>query len=145
MKRIYAGFGLALMLLLPMQAAAAGVVSLKNAYAFPTLAGTNNGAAFVTFENHSDSPAFIKAVASDAAKTVELHAHEHDKDGVMSMVKKEEVRVPPHSVIAFEPGGLHVMLTDLKEPLTLGDVFEVRFTLEDGRTLPFNVTVVERK
>jgi hypothetical protein len=124
---------------------AGGAVSLSNAYAFPTLSGTTNGAAFLTFKNMGDTPVKITGVASDVAETVELHNHKHGDDGVMSMIRMDTIDVPPFATMKFAPGGLHIMLIGIKEPLVKDAKFKVTLTLDDGRELPFDVTVKERK
>ena len=53
------------------------------------------------------------------------------------------VALDPGTAVAFTPGGSHVMLVDLVEPLVAGDTFDVtlEFARADSVTLP--VAVVE--
>jgi copper(I)-binding protein len=43
--------------------------------------------------------------------------------------------------VKFEPGGLHVMLHDLKQPLTVGQAVPLVITLAGGGTLQVNAVV----
>ena len=46
-------------------------------------------------------------------------------DGMMKMHHMEDLRIEPGSVVVFKPQGLHIMLTQLKEPLSEGSRFNV--------------------
>lgn len=76
--------------------------------------------------------------------------HDHDDEGedrgqhgsdVMTMQAVDAVDVPADGKVAFEPGGLHVMLVDLADPLQRGESFEVTLTLASGESLTVDVEV----
>jgi copper(I)-binding protein len=48
--------------------------------------------------------------------------------GMMTMRPVEKVEIPADSTVKLEPGGLHVMLLDLKKDLVVGDTVEVTLT-----------------
>ena len=52
--------------------------------------------------------------------------------GMMTMSPVDEVPVPAGETVALEPGGYHVMLLDVVEPLVAGDTFEVTLTFENA-------------
>ena len=84
----------------------------------------------------------VRVVAGEStmAKTVELH--EMAMDGsMMRMRQVKEIAVPPKSRVELKPGGLHVMLFGLKQPLKAGDLVPLTLTLADGNTLSFEATV----
>lgn len=78
------------------------------------------GAAFMSIENHSDTPDRLISAESSIAEVTELHAHIHEGD-VMRMVKVESIDVPANGQLTLEPGGYHIMLIDLKKPLVAGE------------------------
>jgi hypothetical protein len=53
----------------------------------------------------------------------------------------EQLLVAPGTTLKFEPGGLHVMLHDLKQPLTVGQTVPLLITLAGGGTLQVTATV----
>ena len=57
----------------------------------------------------------------------------------MTMRHVAAVELPSGETVAFEPGGLHVMLTELAGPLESGSSFEL--TLTFARAQPQTVTV----
>ena len=52
--------------------------------------------------------------------------------GAMSMVAVDSVAIPKGETVSFMPGGLHVMLIDLVDPLEDGQEFEVTLNFETG-------------
>ena len=60
------------------------------------------------------------AVASPAAAAAELHTMAMDGN-VMRMRALRTIDVPAGGQVALQPGGLHVMLLDLKQPLAVGE------------------------
>ena len=52
------------------------------------------------------------------------------KNGVMEMRQLESLELPAKQTVKLEPGGLHIMLLDLKRPLKPGDKVPLRLTLQ---------------
>lgn len=100
-----------------------------------------NGAAYVTLANRGESPDELVGAASPSADRVEIHTHVME-DGVMKMRRVESVALPPGEYVEFSPGGLHLMLFGLKEPLKEGGKFPV--TLRFRKAAPVEVTVTVR-
>ncbi|MFT5603097.1 MAG: copper(I)-binding protein [Paracoccaceae bacterium] len=88
--------------------------------------GQKNTAAFFTLENMTATPWTIVRVASPAAERVEMHQHKH-RDGMMGMRELERLAVEPNSSVEFAPGGLHLMLIGLKQPLRENDQVLLQF------------------
>jgi copper(I)-binding protein len=55
-----------------------------------------------------------------------------DDMGSMTMQPVDAVELPAGETVALEPGGYHIMLLDLVEPLEVGDTIEVTLTFESG-------------
>lgn len=62
-------------------------------------------------------------------------------DGAMSMQEVASVPIDAGESVSFEPGGLHVMLLELVEPLEMGDEFAITLTLDDGTEIDVDVLV----
>ena len=86
--------------------------------------GQNVGAAYMTLLSARDST-MIKAEA-DIAGSVEIHSMSME-NGVMKMRMLEELPLKAGKAEKLAPGGFHLMLFDLKKPLTVGE--NVNFTL----------------
>lgn len=48
----------------------------------------------------------------------------------MTMRQLESLELPAKHTVKLEPGGLHIMLLDLKSPLKTGDKVPLRITLQ---------------
>lgn len=73
------------------------------------------------------------------------HLHQSaEADGVATMTMVHQVDIAPGQSIAFEQGGLHVML--MRPEASLSEGGTVVFTLEfaNGETLPVAATVMKR-
>ena len=66
---------------------------------------------------------------SPIAATVEVHAMEMKND-LMTMHEVPVLELPPGKQIRLAPGGLHIMLMDLKQPLKNGEAVPIRLTIE---------------
>ena len=84
-------------------------------------------AGYFTMRNGGPDDALI-SVSSPAASAVEMHVSEM-KDNMMSMRRLDRVAAPPGVPIAFEPGGMHLMVFGLK-PVKDGDSVPMTFTFE---------------
>lgn len=94
-------------------------------------AGANtNGAGFMTIRNGGAQPDRLLSASTPVARVVELHTHIREGD-VMRMRPVQDIPVPPGQTVSLRPGGLHVMLIGLTEPLRQGG--EVPLTLRFER------------
>jgi copper(I)-binding protein len=50
----------------------------------------------------------------------------------MVMQPIEELELPAGETVALEPGGYHIMLLELAEPLVAGDTFELTLTFREA-------------
>lgn len=117
-----------------------GAVSVTNAWSRPLPPVSPNGAAYLTLRNDGSAPDRLVAVASPIAERAELHAHLH-QDGLVKMRPVAYVTLPPAQLVALEPGGLHVMLFQLKAPLNAGLTYPLTLTFERAGTLEVTVKV----
>jgi copper(I)-binding protein len=135
-------------------------VDVSDAWARSSPAGVTVGAAYMTIESAAGDQLVGALVPSDIAATVELHetvagegqdaaemeGHEtaatEGTGTAMTMRQVSDVELPSGVAVAFEPGGLHVMLIDLAGPLESGSSFEL--TLMFATAAPKTVSVVVR-
>lgn len=121
------------------QAAEVGKISIEQQWARATAPGANNGAAFMTLVNDGATDKIV-AAAADVSDVVELHTHIKDGE-VMRMRQVEAIEVTGGSTTALKPGGLHIMLIGLHQPLTEGDSFPLTLTFESGGEVVIDVPV----
>lgn len=132
-------FLICLMLLGCTAAAAAGTITVERPWARASAAPT--GAVFMSIRNDGEADRLL-AVSSPVAAEVQLHVSEMDGD-IMRMRRVEGIDVPAHGRAVLQPGGYHVMLIGLKEPLKVGTT--VPLTLDFAKAGKIEVTAPVEK
>jgi len=124
-KRILGVLGMAMVTL---AAYAAQEVELSRAWARTTAPGQEVGAAYLELKSANDLT--LVKVESPVAGSVEIHKMTM-KNGVMEMRMLETLELPAGQVVKLEPGGFHLMLFDLKQPLKTGESVPLTLNLKD--------------
>lgn len=119
-------------------------VEIRDAWARNSAGMQNAGAVYMTITGAGDADKLVDvAVDSSVAAMAELHESSMDDEGTMSMQEVPQIDVPADGDVALEPGGFHVMLMQLAEPLEIGDEFTVTLTFEDAGEIEVDVEVKE--
>lgn len=87
--------------------------------------------AFFVLKNADDKDHKMIKVESTVAKITEMHTHVSE-GGMMKMRPVKDIEIKAKSETALKPGGFHVMLIDLKQPLKEGDNVALKLTFEDN-------------
>lgn len=101
-----------------------GKVSLDNAWARPG-PRQGNSAVYLRISNGTASTDTLLSFHCNAADTVELHESIEYADGTTSMQPAGKQIIPSGEKLQLEPGGLHLMLIDLKKDLAVGDTLQL--------------------
>ncbi|MGH8633014.1 MAG: copper chaperone PCu(A)C, partial [Burkholderiales bacterium] len=112
--------------------AAAGVaqaqpVTVTDAWVRATAPGQKVAGAYMELESRTHLA--LTAVASPAAASVELHSTSME-EGVMRMRPVARIELPAGKSVKLAPGGLHIMLVDIKLPLKPGDKVPLTLTVQ---------------
>ena len=117
-------------------------ITISGAWARPGFSGANS-AVYLIVENSGDQPDTLLSAQANVAQLVELHESQMDASGTMSMQEQERIDVPAKDQIAFQPGGLHVMLIQLNGDLNPGDHFNLTLNFQTAGQVPVDVEVKE--
>ena len=115
-------------------------LEVTNAWARATPGKAENGAAYVTIE--SPTADRLLSASSPVAKKAELHTMSM-QGMVMKMRPIAGLDVPPGQSVTLKPGGEHIMLMGLNQPLHEGQSFPL--TLDFEKAGPRTVTVAVEK
>lgn len=96
-------------------------------------------AAYFTLANASEARQLIAAECADFEKT-ELHITRVN-NGIATMETVAQLDIPAKGKVAFEPGGLHVMLIGPKGALADGGKVDVTLVFNDGTKLPMTAVL----
>lgn len=102
----------------------------------------DRGAVYFMVENAGEEADRLVAASSDAAPTVQVHETTM-VDGTAQMGEVEGVDVPAGGSVTFEPGGYHVMLMDITEPLEVGSTIDVTLTFEGAGDIDVTAEIRE--
>jgi copper(I)-binding protein len=108
-------------------AAAAQPVTVSDAWVRAPAPGQRIAAAYM--ELTSRTSMVLVAVSSTAAAAAELHSTTVEA-GVMKMRPVGRIELPGSQAVKLAPGGLHLMLVDLKQPLKPGDKVPLTLTVQ---------------
>ena len=125
-------------LLVAASVAAAAEVAVSDAWVRGTVAGQKATGAFMRLTATTDVT--LVDAASSAAKIVEVHEMKQE-GGVMKMSAVPRLPLPAGKAVLLQPGGYHVMLMDLTQPLKDGDTVPITLTFEDKNGAKQTVTV----
>jgi len=135
MRRV---FPLLLALALTHMAHAADNVSVKDAWVRLPPPGAKVVGAYLTLE--AKQAMTLTGAKSPAAASVELHTMSMH-DGVMQMRQLPSIALEAGKPVKLEPGGLHLMLIDLKQPLKAGDTVQIDLQLSPRKGKPQTLRV----
>lgn len=108
----------------------AGDLVIGQAWSRATPGGAKTGAGYLTIENKGSAPDRLVAVSGEVAGKIEVHEMAV-KDGVMTMRPLDQgLAIEPGKTVALAPGGYHLMLLDLKQPLKQGDKLPLTLQFE---------------
>ena len=98
--------------------------------------------AFMVIRNAGDKDVKVVKADNPVSRVTELHTHLNE-GGVMKMRPVPAIDVKAKGEAVLKPGGLHVMLIDLKAPMKEGDTVPLTLTFEDGSTKKVDAKVVK--
>jgi copper(I)-binding protein len=101
---------------------------------------SHTGAAYLSIHNTGTQADRLLSARSPIAARVEVHSHEH-AGGMMRMQQVEAVALPAGQQVDFAPGGLHLMLIDLRQPLAAGQNFTLELHFEHAGSVQVQVEV----
>jgi periplasmic copper chaperone A len=106
-----------------------GALEIGHPWARETPPSAQTGAGYFTVKNTGAEPDRLIAVETSGAEKVELH-QSINENGVAKMRPVTGVDVPANADTPLQPGGYHLMLIGLKEPLAEGMRIPATLTFE---------------
>jgi len=119
-------------------AAQTGDLQVTNPWARATPGGAQTAGAYVTILSPTGDR--LTAASTPAAQKAGLHSMTMDGN-VMKMRDIDGIDLPAGQAVTLKPGGYHIMLTGLAQPLTAGQTFPLTLTFDKAGTREVTVTV----
>jgi hypothetical protein len=113
-------------------------IRVGDAWSRPAMEG-RTGVVYLTISD-TGAPDRLTGATSPVAASAGLHGSFTDH-GVAKMRDVAALPVGPGKSVTLEPGGYHIMLMGLKQPLKQGDTFPVTLLFEKAGQVTATVTV----
>ena len=113
---------------------------VQDAWVRATPPGADIAAAYMTLRNTGTTPITVTGVESPIAGHAMIHETKVE-GGQSKMRPHEQLAIAPGATVKLQPGGLHVMMHDLKQPLTVGEKVPLVIQLSGGGTVEATATV----
>ena len=100
------------------------------------------GAAYMDITASADDALVGASVDMSVAKMTQVHETTTAADGSMGMQEIASIPMVAGTPLVLEPGGFHIMIMDLVQPLEVGTSITVTLTFESGATTTVEVPVL---
>jgi hypothetical protein len=118
-----------------------GALKLGQPWARATAPSAPAGGGFLTVTNTGSTPDRLVSARSPAAGMVQIHEMKMEGN-VMRMRELEHgLEIPAGGTVTLAPGGLHLMMMNLKEPLRQGTRVPVTLVFEKAGSIDVELDV----
>ena len=121
-----------------------GNLVMHGAYAFETFKGQKACAVYVSIFNNTEIDFEISSLSSNVSGRAEIHGIFMDNE-IVKMKKITNLTIKSKDQVYLQPGGMHIMLMDLKEELVDGTSFTIDFLINNQDIMTTDVMVVSNK
>lgn len=125
-------------------------ISISGEWARNSPMSADRGAVYMDIESADGDRLLSASVDPSIAASVEVHetvpAEGDDSEegmGMMMMQEVEAIELPAGETVSLEPGGFHIMLIDLAQPLEVGQKFDLTLNFENYGEKVLDVEVRE--
>ena len=119
-----------------------GEIQVRHPWSRATPPGAKVGVAYMEIRNSGSQPDRLVAISTKVAQRVEMHVTERAGE-VMKMRQVKAFDIPARESYALRPGGSHLMLVDLAQPLKKGERFTMTLRFERAGEVPIELEVQE--
>lgn len=119
----------------------AGDLTVENPMVPLAPPGVMAHAAYFTLANSGKAPRQLIGVSAEGYAMAHIHKTEV-KDDIATMSSVDLIEIAPGQSVAFEQGGLHVMLMRPEVAMAEGDTVSLTLEFANGETLPVAAKVI---
>ena len=118
----------------------ASPIKVEGAWARSTPPMAKTAAAYMTVVNTGGDADTLVSASTPVAGTADVH-RSFEENGIMKMRPAGPLDLKPGASLKLAPGGYHLMMTDLKQPLTDGQTFPVTLVFKKAGSITATVHV----
>ena len=135
--------GTALWLVRERDGGAESHIAVADAWTRPAAEADGTAAVYLRIENTGDAGDRLTDVETPVAAKAEMHSSRMEGD-IMRMRPVDSIEILAGKRTDFAPGGLHIMLTGLKQSLKEGDRFPLTLVFDRAGRIGTEVIVHDR-
>lgn len=136
MTRLFRRFLVAFTFGLSLPVLAADTIQAQSAWTRATPPGAANSASYVQLHNAGDEMRSVIAAHSSVADEIQLHTV-LSENGLMKMRQVPFIEIPAGGMTELKPGGFHIMMLGIKQPLKEGESVQIELEFANGDKLNF--------
>ena len=119
-----------------------GDIQVHHPWSRATPPGAKVGVGYMEIRNRGAQADRLVSASTPAAKHVEMHVTEHEGN-VAKMRQVKSFEIPARERYVLRPGGAHLMLVDLAQPLRKGERVKMNLRFERAGELEVEMEVQE--
>ena len=120
---------------------AESIIEVMHPWARPTIPN-RPGAAYFGVHNSGDTSDRLIGARAEGISKIEIHKAEQ-KGEIMTMTPVESVEIPAGGMAHFGPGGLHLMMFGIEQPLKIGAILPMTLIFEAAGEVTITVPVTK--
>jgi len=117
-----------------------GDLIIETPWARASIGMSRPAAAYITIRNEGKTTDILTGIETTVSAKSEVHKMEM-KNGVASMGPAGPVKIPANGSVKLAPGGLHIMLMKLQQPLRKDDRFSMTLIFKDAGRVDISVPI----
>jgi copper(I)-binding protein len=118
-----------------------GDISVTGAFSRATLPNAKSGGGFMTITNAGSAPDRLIGAKTENAARSEIHQMKMDGDVMKMNAVEGGLEIPAGGSVTLAPGGYHVMMMGLKQPLAPSECLELTLSFEKSGDLPVELNI----
>jgi copper(I)-binding protein len=120
-----------------------GDIQVRHPWSRATPPGAQVAVGYMEIRNNGAQPDRLVAASTPVAKRVEMHITQRDGE-VMRMRQVKDFEIPARERVTLRPGGSHLMLVDITQPLKKGERLTMRLRFERAGELDIELEIQEQ-
>ncbi len=119
-----------------------GPLNISAPFTRATLPNAPVGGAYLTIENTGTEDDRLVSATTPVADTVQIHDMAMDGDVMKMRHLPDGLAIPAGETVTLAPGGLHIMLMNLRGKLVEGETLTMTLTFEKAGTVDVELPVL---
>ena len=121
-----------------------GALEIGHPWARATPPTAPTGGGYLSIKNTGTEPDRLMSVSSPAAETVQVHEMKMDGSVMRMRPLDGPLEIKPGETVTLAPGGMHLMMMGLKEPLKQGERVPLTLVFEKAGKIAVEIVVLAR-